>query len=347
MGIIGFVATIPGTLCAGCMGACASAAETVATGHSSGLASFWILINLASAGAGLYFGVKSKSAPRTSGAVMIGVATLTLLLSFITLNWFWGLIAVACFGIGGAISLTQEKLPVPGQAEPPQAAFVQPPPAAMPTQKQMEAFEESEKTIAPPPVPAASEKPAEPEPVAPPPVQNFSANQPAQHYASASANEEIVSARRQAETKGPDNKSATLLIWGLVGAAFLLIAVVLVMEFMPSGKGKAVTQGGPDKKTETATKAPHADAPAPSAGALTESEVSIGYVKTLTGSTLRMRKEPSEEAPILLNIPNGSPVIILGYDEHTTTVKGETGKWCKIKYTGETGWAWGKFIVQK
>jgi len=108
-GIIGFVATIPGTLCAGCMGACASTAETLSTGHSSSFGSFWILINLASAAAGMYYGIKSKEMPRSSGAVMIGVAVLTLFLSFITLNWFWGLIAVACFGIGGAISLTQEK----------------------------------------------------------------------------------------------------------------------------------------------------------------------------------------------------------------------------------------------
>lgn len=334
MGIIGFVATIPGTLCAGCMGACASVAETVATGHSSGLASFWILINLASAGAGLYFGVKSKSAPRTSGAVMIGVAVLTLLLSFITLNWFWGLIAVACFGIGGAVSLTQEKLPVPGQVQSPQPAVDQFAPAAIPAQKQT-------------PVPDVPEAPARPEPVAPPPVQNFSANQPAQHYASASANEEIVSAWAQTDTKNRNTKSSNLLIWGLVGAAFLLIAIVLVMEFMPSGKDKAVTQGGLDKGPETATRASQPNTPASSGSTLTESAVSIGYVKTLTGSTLRMRKEPSEEAPVLLNIPNASPVIILGYDERTTTVNGETGKWCRIKYNGETGWAWGKFIVQK
>jgi len=109
MGIVGFVATIPGTICAGICGACASAGETLATGNSSGIASFWVLLNLASAAAGLFFGIKSKSTPRSSGAVMIGSAILTLLISLVTLNWFWGLIAAACYGIGGAISLTQEK----------------------------------------------------------------------------------------------------------------------------------------------------------------------------------------------------------------------------------------------
>lgn len=111
-GIIGFIATIPGMLCAGCMGACASAAETLSTGESSSMGSIWALTNLASSVVGMYYGIKSKAMPRTSGAVMIGVALLTLLLSFITLNWFWGLIAVACFAIGGAVSLTQDKTDV-------------------------------------------------------------------------------------------------------------------------------------------------------------------------------------------------------------------------------------------
>lgn len=109
MGIIGLVATIPGTLCAGCMGGCASVGKTLATGEASNIGSIWILINLASAAIGLFYGIKSKEMPRSSGAVMIGVAVLTLLLSFVTFNWFWGLIAVASFGIGGAVSLTQEK----------------------------------------------------------------------------------------------------------------------------------------------------------------------------------------------------------------------------------------------
>lgn len=108
-GIIGFVATIPGTLCAGACSACTSASETLLTGTSSGIASFWIILNLSSAVAALVFGIRSKSTPRSSGAVMIGSAVLTLLISFFTLNWIWGLIAVACFAIGGAISLTQEK----------------------------------------------------------------------------------------------------------------------------------------------------------------------------------------------------------------------------------------------
>lgn len=109
MGILGFVATLPGLLCAGCTSACGGVLAASA-GHSAGIASFWLLFNVASSVAGVYFGIKSKETPRSSGAVMIGVAIITLLLSIITFNWFWGLIAVACFSIGGAVSFTQEKI---------------------------------------------------------------------------------------------------------------------------------------------------------------------------------------------------------------------------------------------
>ena len=108
-GVLGFVATIPGTFCAGACSICTSTAETLATGTSSGIASIWLLLNVVAGVAALVFGIRSKSTPRLSGAVMLFSALLTLMLDFITLNWFWGLIAVACFAVGGAVSFTQEK----------------------------------------------------------------------------------------------------------------------------------------------------------------------------------------------------------------------------------------------
>jgi hypothetical protein len=338
MGVIGFVATIPGTLCAGCMGACASVGTTLATGQSSNVGSIWILINLASAAAGLFFGIKSKGTPRTSGAVMIGVALLTLLLSFVTFNWFWGLIAVACFGIGGAISLTQEKL---GGTDPTrnlavtenQTSYVPP------VYEQKHEHREKETVIVLPP--------------APPVVQNPPANPPVQHYAPPVQHQK---ATFQAEPNPyADNNNnrqngnlSNLWIWGLVTGAFILVAVVVVLEFLPSknvAPEKTVTQNESQNKppvvTQPTSRTPTASTP------VTESAVSIGYVKTKTGSTLRMRKEPSETAGILINVPDESPVIILGYDDHASIVNGETGKWCKIKFNDKTGWAWGSFIIQK
>jgi uncharacterized protein YraI len=74
------------------------------------------------------------------------------------------------------------------------------------------------------------------------------------------------------------------------------------------------------------------------------STISTGVVQTKTGSTLRLRSEPSEESTILASIPYGTTVTILEYDDHFSVVNGENGKWCKINYYGTEGWAWGGFI---
>lgn len=104
MGIAGFVATIPGTICAGICGA-----ATTLIG-ASGIGILGLILSLGSGAAALYYGISSKAMPRSAGVVMLSAAFLTLLFSFFTFNLFWGLIAVACFSIGGAVSLTQEKI---------------------------------------------------------------------------------------------------------------------------------------------------------------------------------------------------------------------------------------------
>lgn len=72
-----------------------------------------------------------------------------------------------------------------------------------------------------------------------------------------------------------------------------------------------------------------------------------GYVKTKEGSDLRLRREPSENADIITGIPNGSALIILDSSKDLAIVNGESGKWLKIKYNGQVGWAWGNFIMQE
>jgi uncharacterized protein YraI len=46
-------------------------------------------------------------------------------------------------------------------------------------------------------------------------------------------------------------------------------------------------------------------------------------------------------------IPNGSPVIVLGYEDHETTLDGKTNRWCKVNFGGKIGWVWGEFLVEK
>jgi hypothetical protein len=72
-----------------------------------------------------------------------------------------------------------------------------------------------------------------------------------------------------------------------------------------------------------------------------------GTIKTLQGSNLNIRSEPSDKATIINKVPNGEKVTILGEDGKIVTVNGEKGKWLKIEYAGKVGWAWGNFIVKE
>jgi len=71
---------------------------------------------------------------------------------------------------------------------------------------------------------------------------------------------------------------------------------------------------------------------------------STGYIQTQKGSNLRLRSQPSEQAPVIANVPNGMTVSILGYSDHFEEINGEKGKWCNIIFNGKIGWAWGGFI---
>jgi hypothetical protein len=76
------------------------------------------------------------------------------------------------------------------------------------------------------------------------------------------------------------------------------------------------------------------------------SKVKYGTIKTLQGSNLNVRSEPSDKATIINKAPNGEKVKILGEDDKIVTVNGEKGKWLKIEYGGKVGWVWGNFIVK-
>jgi hypothetical protein len=73
----------------------------------------------------------------------------------------------------------------------------------------------------------------------------------------------------------------------------------------------------------------------------------IVYVKTNDGSTLRLRTQPSEMAPVIAKIPNGTSLNINSYSEQYDNVNGEKGKWCNVTYNGVKGWAWGGFLKNK
>ena len=74
-------------------------------------------------------------------------------------------------------------------------------------------------------------------------------------------------------------------------------------------------------------------------------------VRTKSGDDLRIRVRPDENSDIVVNMPHGSKVKIIGTDGRYVTLKnGDYGKWFKVEYddgngTLRFGWAWGNFLA--
>jgi hypothetical protein len=60
--------------------------------------------------------------------------------------------------------------------------------------------------------------------------------------------------------------------------------------------------------------------------------------------TLNMRNKPLLGAEVIIQIPMGSVVDILYYDDETFRIGGEYGQWCKVRYAGKEGWVWGNYL---
>lgn len=66
--------------------------------------------------------------------------------------------------------------------------------------------------------------------------------------------------------------------------------------------------------------------------------------KVLAGSSLKLRSEPSTDASELTVIPGGATVAVLEVTGEEIELSGKTGKWTKINYKGQIGWAFGGFL---
>jgi len=62
--------------------------------------------------------------------------------------------------------------------------------------------------------------------------------------------------------------------------------------------------------------------------------------------TMNLRSEPSLVSKVVMRIPANSEVEVMFYDTKTYYLNGKAGKWCKIRYAGTEGWAWGNFIEE-
>jgi len=66
----------------------------------------------------------------------------------------------------------------------------------------------------------------------------------------------------------------------------------------------------------------------------------------VSGKTLNMRSKASLSSEIIMQIPTESEVDILFYDTEVYFLDNKSGKWCKIRYSGQEGWVWGNFLLE-
>ncbi len=82
---------------------------------------------------------------------------------------------------------------------------------------------------------------------------------------------------------------------------------------------------------------------------LAKYESQAGYKRGMVivdSETMNLRSEPSLVSNIVMKIPANAEVDVIFYDTKTYYLKGKAGKWCKIRYAGTEGWAWGNFIEE-
>lgn len=82
-------------------------------------------------------------------------------------------------------------------------------------------------------------------------------------------------------------------------------------------------------------------------GALQSCQAGDGYQKGViktSSPTLNLRSEASLESDVLIKIPVGSQVSIVYYDDRELLLDGAMGRWCRIKYADQEGWAWGNYV---
>lgn len=103
LGIVGFVAMIPGLLCASACGAFVEGMSAT-SGESSGFGGFVFSMTAIPMIAGFIFSFLSKSKAMLSGIVMTASAVILLIPVILSGNWFFGLITVACYLVGGILA---------------------------------------------------------------------------------------------------------------------------------------------------------------------------------------------------------------------------------------------------
>lgn len=71
------------------------------------------------------------------------------------------------------------------------------------------------------------------------------------------------------------------------------------------------------------------------------------YVETKNNSGLHLRSQKSLNSSSVVFAPEGSEVEILYFDEQQDRINGRQGRWCRARYDGKEGWAWGWYLIER
>ena len=120
------------------------------------------------------------------------------------------------------------------------------------------------------------------------------------------------------------------------GALVLLVVLVLILS-------KSLGSGGNGGDPSTMNIAPNSMTP-------TDVYPKWAVVKTKLKDDLRIRLLPDINSKIVMNMPDGSKVKIVGADDKYVTLGDDYGKWMKVEYDDGNGrlyvgWAWGSYLV--
>ena len=136
------------------------------------------------------------------------------------------------------------------------------------------------------------------------------------------------------KTSAPARNMKLIYMGG--GALVLLVALVIILSksFGSSGNGGDLS---------TTNIAPNSMTP-------TDVYPKWAVVKTKFKDDLRIRLLPDANSKIVMNMPNGSRVKIVGADDKYVTIGNDYGKWLKVEYDDGNGrlyvgWAWGNYLV--
>lgn len=67
----------------------------------------------------------------------------------------------------------------------------------------------------------------------------------------------------------------------------------------------------------------------------------------VTASSLRIRKDPNADAEEVTQAPKNKVVAVLEEQDEEVEIGGNTGRWTRVNYEGEEGWAFGAFLEKQ